>query len=60
LVLLARSPMGPFISIIIPLMLLIALNLVTPEMTLQSLGKIRVAQVLTPAWHRSPSSTPVS
>jgi hypothetical protein len=60
LVLLARSPMGPFISIIIPLMLLIALNLVTPEMTLQSLGKIRVAQFLTPAWHRSPSSTPVS
>ena len=49
LVLLARSPMGPFISIIIPLMLLIALNLVTPEMTLQSLGKIRVAEFLTPA-----------
>ena len=49
LVLLARSPMGPFISIIIPLMLLISLNLVTPEMMLQSLGKIRVAQFLTPA-----------
>jgi ABC-2 type transport system permease protein len=41
--------MGPFISVIIPLMLLIALDLVTPEMTLQSLGNMRVAQFLTPA-----------
>jgi ABC-2 type transport system permease protein len=41
--------MGPFVSIIIPLMLLIALNLVTPEMTLQSLGNIRVIQFLAPA-----------
>ena len=49
LVLLARSPMGPFISVIIPLMLLIALDLVTPEMTLQSLGNIGITQFLTPA-----------
>jgi ABC-2 type transport system permease protein len=49
LVLLARNPMAPFISIVIPLMLLIALDLVTPEMTLQSLGNVRIVQFLTPA-----------
>lgn len=49
LILLARDPMGSFISVIIPLMLLIALDLVTPEMTLASLHGIAVAQFLTPA-----------
>lgn len=49
LTLLARSPMVPFISIVVPLILLIALDLVTPEMTLRSLGGIPVAQFLTPA-----------
>ena len=49
LTLLARSPMVPFITIAVPLILLIALDLVTPEMTLRSLGGIPVAQFLTPA-----------
>jgi len=41
--------MVPFISIVVPLMLLVALDLVTPEMTLRSLGNEPVAQFLTPA-----------
>jgi ABC-2 type transport system permease protein len=41
--------MVPFISIAVPLILLIALDLVTPEMTLRSLGDVPVAQFLTPA-----------
>lgn len=49
LLLLARSPIGTFISLVIPLMLLVALDLITPEMTLQSLHGLRVAQFLTPA-----------
>lgn len=49
LTLLARSPIGTFISLIIPLMLLVALDLVTPEMTLRSLNGIRISQFLTPA-----------
>lgn len=49
LLLLLRSPIGTFISLVIPLMLLVALDLVTPEMTLQSLSGLRVAQFLTPA-----------
>ena len=49
LLLLDRSPLGTFISLVIPLMLLVALDLVTPEMTLQSLGGVRVVQFLTPA-----------
>ena len=49
LLLLLRSPIGTFISLVIPLMLLVALDLVTPEMTLRSLGGLRVAQFLTPA-----------
>jgi ABC-2 type transport system permease protein len=48
-ILLARSPMVPFISVAIPLILLVALDLVTPEMTLRSLGGIPVVQFLTPA-----------
>ena len=47
--LLARNPLGSFITLVVPLMLLIALDLVTPEMTLQSLGGIPVTQFLTPA-----------
>lgn len=49
LLLLARSPLGTFISLVVPLMLLVALDLVTPEMTLSSLRGVRVAQFLTPA-----------
>lgn len=49
LLLLFRSPIGTFISLVVPLMLLVALYLVTPEMTLQSLGNLPIAQFLTPA-----------
>ncbi len=49
LLLVVRNPIGAFVSFIIPIMLLVALDLVTPEMTLQSLGKVQVAQFLTPA-----------
>ncbi len=47
--LLARSPIGTFISLVIPVMLLVALYLVTPEMTLQSLGGVSIGQFLTPS-----------
>jgi ABC-2 type transport system permease protein len=49
LLLIARSPIGTFISLVIPVMLLVALYLVTPEMTLQSLGGVHIAQFLTPS-----------
>ncbi len=49
LVLAARSPIGTFISLVVPVMLLVALDLVTPEMTLSSLRGAPVAQFLTPA-----------
>lgn len=49
LLLLTRNPLGSFITLVVPLMLLIALDLVTPEMTLQSLGGMHVIQFLTPA-----------
>lgn len=49
LLLIGRSPIGTFISLVIPVMLLVALYLVTPEMTLQSLGGVHVAQFLTPS-----------
>ncbi len=49
LLLLVRNPLGSFITVVVPLMLLIALDLVTPEMTLQSLGGVPVVQFLTPA-----------
>jgi ABC-type multidrug transport system permease subunit len=49
LLLLSRSPVASFVTLVVPLMLLVALDLVTPEMTLQSLRGIRVAQFLTPA-----------
>lgn len=49
LLLITRSPIGTFVSLVIPLMLLVALYLVTPEMTLQSLGGIHIAQFLTPS-----------
>ncbi|MST32737.1 hypothetical protein GHK86_08380 [Acidimicrobiaceae bacterium USS-CC1] len=49
LLLVVRSPIGTFVSLVIPLMLLVALDLVTPEMTLRSLGGIAVAQFLTPS-----------
>lgn len=49
LLLLSRNPLGSFISVVVPLMLLVALDLVTPEMTLQSLGGVPVVQFLTPA-----------
>ena len=47
--LLARTPLAAFTVLAIPLMLLVALNLVTPEMTLNALRGMRVADFLTPA-----------
>ena len=44
-----RNPLGAFVTLVIPVMLLVALDLVTPEMTLQSLGNVPVVQFLTPA-----------
>ncbi|MDA8295831.1 MAG: ABC transporter permease [Actinomycetota bacterium] len=49
LLMLVRSPLPAFITLVVPVMLLVALDLVTPEMTLRSLGGVRVAQFLTPA-----------
>lgn len=49
LVLLVRSPLPAFITLVIPVMLLVALDLVTPEMILHVLGGVRVTQFLTPA-----------
>lgn len=49
LLLVMRSPMATFTVMVVPLMLLVALNLVTPEMTLAALGGVRVADFLTPA-----------
>jgi ABC-2 type transport system permease protein len=49
LVTLARNPIATFTSVVVPVMLLVALDLVTPEMTLASLGRERVVQFLTPA-----------
>ena len=43
-----RNPLGAFVTLVIPVMLLVALDLVTPEMTLQSLGNVPVVQFLTP------------
>jgi ABC-2 type transport system permease protein len=47
--LLARTPLAAFTVLAMPLMLLVALNLVTPEMTLDALRGLRVADFLTPA-----------
>lgn len=47
--LLLRSPLGTFVTLVVPLLLLVALDLVTPDMTLQSLHGLRIGQFLTPA-----------
>lgn len=47
--LIGRSPLATFTVLAVPLMLLVALNLVTPEMTLGALRGMRVADFLTPA-----------
>lgn len=47
--LLIRSPLATFTVLAVPLMLLVALNLVTPEMTLGALRGMRVADFLAPA-----------
>ncbi|HEX7105829.1 MAG TPA: ABC transporter permease [Acidothermaceae bacterium] len=47
--LLIRSPLATFTVLAVPLMLLVALNLVTPEMTLGALRGMRVADFLTPS-----------
>ena len=44
-----RSPLATFTVLVIPLMLLVALDLVTPEMTLVALRGMRVGDFLTPA-----------
>lgn len=47
--LLLRSPMGTFTALVIPLMLLIVLNLATPQITVRELEGTRYADFLTPA-----------
>lgn len=47
--LLLRSPIGTFTALVVPLMVLVALNIATPEMTLRELHGIRFADFLTPA-----------
>lgn len=49
LLVVVRSRLGAFTTLVVPLMLLVALNLVTPEMTLQLLGGVPYADFLTPA-----------
>jgi len=47
--LLLRSPLGTFTALVIPVMVLVALNVATPEMTLRELDGYRFADFLTPA-----------
>ncbi|WAX55996.1 ABC transporter permease [Jatrophihabitans cynanchi] len=47
--LLLRSPIGTFTALVIPLMLLVALNVATPEGTVRVLHGTRYADFLTPA-----------
>jgi ABC-2 type transport system permease protein len=49
LMLLLRSPLGFFITLIVPLLLLISLNLVHPPTAASMPGGLRYAQFLTPA-----------
>lgn len=49
LLLIVRSPLATFTVVVIPLTLLVALDLVTPEMTLVALRGMRIADFLTPA-----------
>jgi ABC-type multidrug transport system permease subunit len=49
LLLVVRSPLATFTVVVIPLTLLVALDLVTPEMTLVALRGMRIADFLTPA-----------
>jgi len=49
LLLLLRSPIGTFTTLVVPLMLLVALNVVTPETALRELHGIPYANFLTPA-----------
>ena len=47
--LLLRSPIGTFTTLVVPPMLLIALNVVTPETSLRALHGVAYASFLTPA-----------
>ncbi len=49
LLIVARSRFGGFTTLAVPVLLLVALNLVTPEMTLQLLGGTPYPDFLTPA-----------
>ena len=49
LLLLLRSPIGTFTALVIPLMVLVALNLATPQVALRELHGIRYADFLAPA-----------
>lgn len=49
LLLLLRSPIGMFTALVIPLLLLVVLNLATPQITLRELHGTRYADFLTPA-----------
>ena len=49
LLLVLRSPMGNFTTLIIPLMLLVVLNVATPQTALAQLHGVRYADFLTPA-----------
>src|ERR1019366_6402611 len=49
LLLLLRSPLGFFITLVIPLLLLISLNAITPPTAAKVPGGLRYAQFLTPA-----------
>lgn len=49
LLVLLRSPLGFFITLVIPLLLLISLNVITPPTAAKVPGGLRYAQFLTPA-----------
>lgn len=49
LLLLVRSPIGTFTALVIPLMVLLALNVATPQVALRELHGIRYADFLAPA-----------
>ena len=49
LLLLLRSPLGFFITLVIPLLLLISLNVIHPESAASAAGRLHYAQFLAPA-----------
>ena len=49
LILLARSPLGFFLTLVVPLLMLVSLNVITPSNAASVWGKHHYAQFLTPA-----------